>query len=130
MIDKKPNINSLNILFNEYKENYEFVNSEFLNIYTYILDNIEVAFISFNIIYDRCEIIDLFVNKKYRNMGIATKLINEISNDFNIDNITLEVNESNSVAIRLYEKLGFNKVAIRKNYYKNNDGILMLKEVR
>ena len=36
----------------------------------------------------------------------------------------------NKNAINLYEKLGFEKIAVRKNYYKDSDGILMLKEVR
>ena len=36
----------------------------------------------------------------------------------------------NKSAINLYEKLGFKKITVRKNYYKDSDGILMLKEVR
>ena len=33
--------------------------------------------------------------------------------------ITLEVRESNSKAIKLYEKFGFEDVGTRKNYYNN-----------
>ncbi len=54
----------------------------------------------------------------------------EITNDYTVDNITLEVSMLNKNAINLYEKLGFKKIAVRKNYYKDSDGILMLKEVR
>ena len=39
--------------------------------------------------------------------------------------ITLEVRESNYPAINLYKKFGFTKLAIRKNYYKNEDALLM-----
>ena len=39
----------------------------------------------------------------------------------------LEVSEENKSAINLYKKCGFNKAAIRKNYYKNSNGILMMK---
>ena len=36
--------------------------------------------------------------------------------------IFLEVRESNSAAIRLYEKTGFHQIDLRKNYYPNPDG--------
>ena len=58
------------------------------------------------------------------------KLINEIINDYEINNITLEVSVDNCVAIKLYEKLGFKSVALRKEYYNGTDAFLMLKEVR
>ena len=37
----------------------------------------------------------------------------------------LEVNKENTYAIKLYKKVGFKEVAIRKNYYDGVDGILM-----
>ena len=40
-------------------------------------------------------------------------------------NITLEVKEDNEPAIKLYEKFGFEKKAIREGYYNGVDGILM-----
>ena len=52
-------------------------------------------------------------------------LIDFANNNNNIYNITLEVDEKNIYAIKLYEKYGFIKKAIRKNYYNNSDGILM-----
>ncbi|HBO38156.1 MAG TPA: ribosomal-protein-alanine N-acetyltransferase [Pasteurellaceae bacterium] len=39
-----------------------------------------------------------------------------------INTLWLEVRESNHRAISLYEKLGFNQVDIRKNYYPTPDG--------
>ena len=44
-------------------------------------------------------------------------------------NITLEVRQSNFVAIHLYEKMGFSPVAIRKYYYGDEDAILMENKV-
>ena len=42
--------------------------------------------------------------------------------------MTLEVRVSNSVAIKFYEKHGFVKHSIRKNYYSNGeDAILMIR---
>ena len=94
------------------------------------MDNDIKAFLIFSVMYEKCEIIDIFVNKDYRNKKIAQNLINEIINDYTLENITLEVSNKNIPAINLYEKLGFKKVAVRKDYYKDSDGILMLKEIR
>lgn len=130
MINKNVDISSLKDIFKEYQKNYSFVDSDFLKIYSYVTNDKVVAFLLFNVMYEKCEIVDIFVLKEYRNKGIASKLINEITNDYTVDNITLEVSMLNKSAINLYEKLGFKKIAVRKNYYKDSDGILMLKEVR
>lgn len=130
MIEKNVSVKELKNIFSKYKENYNPIINEFTYIYTFNIDNKSVAFLIFTLMYGKCEIIDIFVDENYRRIGIAQKLINEIFNDYNIENITLEVSCKNKSAISLYEKLGFKKVAIRKNYYKNSDGILMLKEVR
>lgn len=129
MIHKELDYN-ISDLYSKYKENYSPIISEFTKKYSYTVDNENAGFIIFNIIYDRCEIIDVYTVEKFRNMGIATKLINEIINDYEINNITLEVSVDNCVAIKLYEKLGFKSVALRKEYYNGTDAILMLKEVR
>ena len=129
MIHKDLDYN-ISDLYSKYKENYSPIISEFTKKYSYTVDNENVGFIIFDIIYDRCEIIDVYTVEKFRNMGIATKLINEIINDYEINNITLEVSVDNCVAIKLYEKLGFKSVALRKEYYNGTDAFLMLKEVR
>ena len=130
MIEKNTNINNIQKLINEYKDNYIVKLNEFTNVYTYKENDNYVSFVIFDIIYDRCEIIDIFTKKEYQNMGYASALINEIIKDYKIDNITLEVNSLNNSAIKLYEKLGFHKASIRKGYYNGVDGILMIKEVR
>ena len=129
MIHKELDYN-ISDLYSKYKENYSPIISEFTKKYSYTVDNENVGFIIFDIIYDRCEIKDVYTVEKFRNMGIASKLINEIINDYEINNITLEVSVDNCTAIKLYEKLGFKSVALRKEYYNGTDAFLMLKEVR
>lgn len=129
MIHKELDYN-ISDLYSKYKENYSPIISKFTKKYSYTVDNENAGFIIFDIIYDRCEIIDVYTVEKFKNMGIATKLINEIINDYEINNITLEVSVDNCVAIKLYEKLGFKSVALRKEYYNGTDAFLMLKEVR
>lgn len=89
--------------------------------------------ISYSNLYDSIDLNYIWVEKKHRNQGIASKLIKsmiEEAKNQDIKNITLEVSEENVIAIHLYQKFGFVKKAVRKNYYGNQDGILMLLEVR
>lgn len=43
--------------------------------------------------------------------------------------VFLEVDEKNVAAIRLYQKLGFKKIHIRKNYYQNNNAAIVMKKI-
>ena len=130
MIEKDVDINELIDIFNEYKQNYNPIINEFTKIYCYVLNEKVVSFLVFSVIYDRAEIIDIFVKQEYRRKHIDKKLINEIIKDYEIINITLEVSEKNESAIKLYEKMLFKKSAIRKNYYNDSNGLLMIKEIR
>lgn len=86
------------------------------------------GYIEYNDIYETIDIVNVFVKEEYRNKGIGNSLLKkliDIAIKENKKNITLEVSVENKVAIKLYEKNGFKKVAIRKGYYKGIDGILM-----
>lgn len=72
-------------------------------------------------VFGEADITNVCVAPKYRKMGIADKLLNElldIGRENNIDVFFLEVRESNQPAISLYEKNGFRKISIRKNFYE------------
>lgn len=104
----------------------------FANIYVYEKDNQVVGFINYSIIYDRAELSYIYVDEKFRKNNIASELMEFMIVDV-IDNgcknITLEVALNNEKGIKLYKKFGFIEQAIRKNYYDNCDGILMMKEL-
>lgn len=84
--------------------------------------------IVYNLFYDRIEIEYIIILEEYRKKGIGSKLLSEIEKE-NINNITLEVRESNIAAINFYKKNGYKIEAMRKNYYGNEDGYLMMKEI-
>ena len=86
-----------------------------------------IGFLYYSDIYERAEINQIEVNKIHRNCGYGTKLMNYLIEHVNKD-ISLEVSIENSPALKLYEKYGFKKVAIRKGYYDGVDGILMERE--
>ena len=53
----------------------------------------------------------------------------DICKQRNCNTIFLEVNTINYKAINLYNKYGFKQYSLRKNYYGNNDAILMKVEL-
>lgn len=109
-----------------------FESSPFINIYVYEENGSVVGFINYSIMYDRTELNYIYVEKEYRKKGIASELMDYFISDAkknNCKNITLEVAENNFSGIELYKKYDFKEVAKRKNYYKDSDGILMLKEL-
>lgn len=77
-------------------------------------------------------IYNIAVDKNFRGMGIATKMVNKLINyskDMNLDFLSLEVRQSHTVAIHLYEKCGFVSCGIRKDFYdlpKENANIMTL----
>lgn len=116
------------------KENVkkEIEDNLFTNYFTYILDNLSVAFINYYVMYERAELININVLPQYQNQKIASKLMEYMIKDCqdkNVKSITLEVKETNVNAIHLYKKYGFKEISIRKGYYQGIDGILMEKEL-
>ncbi|MFQ6752176.1 MAG: tRNA (adenosine(37)-N6)-threonylcarbamoyltransferase complex dimerization subunit type 1 TsaB [Clostridia bacterium] len=76
---------------------------------------------------DEINIMSVAVDKEYRNLGLATKLIEktkEYALSKGIDTLSLEVSERNITAYLLYEKLGFAKRRIRKNYYTDGSNAI------
>jgi len=73
---------------------------------------------------DECQLLNITVKSGLQKKGFGQLLLKSLFADCrkaHISNIFLEVRKSNSLAIRLYEKNGFNEIGIRNNYYKNKD---------
>lgn len=80
-------------------------------------------------IIDEVNIMNIVVKKSNRGLGVGSLLLEKIidfSKSENASSITLEVNENNIVAIKLYEKYGFKQVGLRKKYYNNIDNAILL----
>lgn len=91
-----------------------------------------VGVLEYSILYERSEINYIYVDDNMRRKNIATQLIEAMISDChekNVENITLEVNEQNTKAIGLYQKMEFQEVACRKHYYGDKDAILMERRV-
>lgn len=100
----------------------------FSKYFIYVEESNIIGFVNYFDIYDRYEIVNIFVTETYRNKKIGSKMLEyliKLGEKQNIKNITLEVKKDNIVAINLYKKYNFEIVAIRKLYYQGIDGLLM-----
>lgn len=91
------------------------------------VDGKVVGFLSITELYETVDILDLFVLSDYRKKHIASQLINYMIGDVSeeIELFTLEVSKTNTAAISLYQKFGFEIVSERLFYYDNSDAYLM-----
>ena len=122
---KKEDLNLLNNTFinKEYLEN-EFNNNPFIKVLILKEDKI-IGYLHYSDIYDRVEINQIEIEETKRNCGKGSLLLKKLTDTVD-KSITLEVRESNIAAINFYKKNGFKISTIRKNYYGNENGYLML----
>ena len=70
-------------------------------------------------------ILNVCVAGTFQRQGIGRTLMLHMLDEAEstgVETVFLEVRESNPVALRLYESLGFNQVGTRKDYYPTKDG--------
>ena len=86
------------------------------------VDHAVIGYVLFWLIENEGQINNIAVRPDHRGRGIGKELMR-----FALDKIrhlrgtfvTLEVRRSNSPAVKLYEKLGFSPLGVRKGYYQN-----------
>ena len=91
-----------------------------------------VGFSLFSYTQDLMDTLLIFVDPDFRRNGIAKRFLFDAEyfcREYSIKKIILEVNEFNTSALSLYNKLNFKKTGIKKNYYKfdgkNYNAIIM-----
>lgn len=106
-----------------------------------------MGYIAFYGTIESTDIFEIAILKSCQNKGFGkillensikklffSKIKNNVSCDINFfgEEIFLEVCEKNLFAIKLYEKTGFEKISVRKNYYGQNKNaiIMMLKKIK
>ena len=93
-----------------------------------------VGYMGYWVAPQEAHIINLAIAPRFRQMGLGFEMM-EYCLRFAYNNgarlATLEVRESNEAAQKLYEKMNFRTVAIRKKYYSDNqeNAVVMLKDL-
>jgi len=100
-----------------------------------VLNNGIIGYVCTRIIAEEAHILNLAVHHEFRRRGIASKLVWNALKKLRlsaVNLVTLEVRASNTAAIKLYEKFGFEVIGNRKDYYQKpkEDAIVMGLEFR
>lgn len=77
------------------------------------------------LIYDEIHVFKIAVSRCHRRKGVAIELLSDTFNFYEkmgALSVILEVRTTNAPAIALYEKLGFEIIRTRKNYYGKGRG--------
>lgn len=83
-----------------------------------------VGFVCLRIMLDMTHVMNIAVLPGFRRKGIGSALLDEAVRALkhirpDLESFTLEVRESNTAAMRLYEKSGFVRTGDRPRYYQN-----------
>lgn len=128
-IEKNQNIHiiSKDTIINDLKNNQ-------ILYYTLKLKSKIIGYISFNVVLENMDIHSIVIDKNYQKKGYGTYLLNfalKYAKDNDVNNIFLEVRKSNTKAINLYKKIGFDFINTRKRYYPDNfeDALIYSKKI-
>ena len=92
------------------------------------------GFCAFWLVIDQAHINNLAILPELRGQGLGTQLLEAIIDEaahLGAILLTLEVRQSNAPALRLYEKAGFYREGVRKNYYTNpvEDALILSRKI-
>jgi len=89
---------------------------------------------------DELHLLNITVSPKLRKLGLASRMmaaIEGVAAQQNMLRIILEVRPSNIAAVTIYQKLGYEQIGIRKNYYPadpqlgaREDALVMAKSIK
>lgn len=100
--------------------------------YVYEMNKTVIGYIGFRVYDDQAEMMNFVVSLDHQDEGYGTQLLTYCLNELekkHVKTISLEVRKSNKKAQHVYEKMGFKLSHIRKKYYENEDGFVLVKEV-
>ena len=93
-----------------------------------VYQNNIIGYYGFLHILDELHILNVAVDPSFRNRKIGSELIAHLikqARALSARAITLEVRESNTPAIALYEKFGFVSAGVRPHYYTDKENALI-----
>ncbi len=98
------------------------------------LDDRLAGYVCLMSLFEEAQILDIAVAPDQRGRGIALALMEcaiGLAVEKGAELLALEVRSTNIAAIKLYERLGFERVGIRSRYYEGvDDAVLMEKNLK
>lgn len=97
-----------------------------------VMDETVVGYCGLYMVLEEGNVINVAVKEEFRGRHMAQEMLTFLMEEGakqNITAFTLEVREHNETALHVYEKLGFESVGIRKNFYEKpiENAIIMWK---
>lgn len=94
-----------------------------------------IGFLQYRIMFDEAEIYNVAVSRHSQGQGIGSQLMAELKMELmaqDVQQLFLEVRQSNQQAREFYQKHGFVEVSVRKNYYHHplENGLILMKELK
>lgn len=90
------------------------------------------AFAFGRVVVDEGELFQIGTRPEYRGRGLAKSLLERLHENMRKNGAVmcfLEVRSRNAAAISLYEKAGYERISVRRDYYPDDDAIVMRKEL-
>ena len=98
------------------------------------VNDLVVGFCDYWNTFDSGTICQIAIHPDYQHQSLGSRLLDEVIKDAQAKKtrtLTLEVRESNSKAIKFYQKHGFSITLVKEKYYSNGENaIYMIKEVQ
>ena len=112
----------------------EMLRAELENVLTALVfervDGRIAAFAFGRVVTDEAELFQIGTLPEYRGRGLAKALLERLHGKMRERGAAvcfLEVRSRNAAAISLYERSGYERVSVRKNYYPDDDAVVMKK---
>lgn len=99
---------------------------------THCVNGRVAAFALGRVVAGEGELYQIGTLSEFRRRGIAERLLTELHDKMREKGAAvcfLEVRSRNVLAIALYEKCGYERISVRKNYYPDDDAVIMRKEL-
>ena len=90
--------------------------------------NLIIGICAYQVVIDEAQINFFVVEKKFRNKGFGSCLMNIMINQcekLKINKLSLEVSKNNFTAEKFYKSHNFYTVGVRRNYYKDGSDALL-----
>ncbi|KUK10478.1 MAG: [SSU ribosomal protein S18P]-alanine acetyltransferase [Clostridia bacterium 41_269] len=112
----------------------ELLFNDFAHYFVCTLKGCVIGYIGMWIVIDEGHITTIAVAPEYRGKRIAEKMLKfaaDYAGKFGAEKLVLEVRVSNLSAQKLYRRMGFKNIGVRKEYYSDSreDAIVMFKPI-